>query len=201
MKKWSEEKAADVMAACVAGDDSGWEKLFHHCYPTAEQIASGAIFQFSKEHAEDVAQQTMIALCSAVQKRSVRNLSGFVRTVAHHKCVDLLRKNDPLRHTDGSAEGENNPEWIPDPSRISLAVAESDTFCILRQTLEEMKNPCLELLKCRYSKGASYKEIASAVSIPSTQVGVNIKRCLTKLKNLLNQQRPSFSKELSALVT
>ena len=200
VKNLSEAEQEQLLADCVAEKDAGWEALFRHFHPIAFWVASGPTFRLSKEQSEDVAQVTMVGLCTAIRKGTVRSLSGCVRAIAHNKCIDLLRKNDPLRHTVDSPGGENDLEWIPDLREVPLETAESDAFLVLRQTLETMGNPCLGLLMRRYYKGASYKETAAATSIPFAQVGVRIKRCLEKLKKMLEQERPAFSKELEALM-
>ncbi len=201
MKKLSEAEQEQIQADCVAGEEAGWEALFRHFHPIAFWVASGPTFRLSKEQSEDVAQVTMMGLCAAIRKGTVRSLSGCVRAIAHNKCVDLLRKNDPLRHVVDSPDGENDLGWIPDLSEVPLEIAESDAFRILRNTLEVMESPCDDLLTWRYYKGASYKEMASQTSIPFAQVGVRIKRCLKKLKKMMELERPALSNELEALMT
>jgi RNA polymerase sigma factor (sigma-70 family) len=199
VKKLSEEEQKQIVADCVADKNCGWEALMRHYRPFALWVASSK-FRLSKDQSEDIAQLTMVGVCKAIRNGKVRSLEAYVPAIARNKCIDLLRKNDPLRNISTSPDEENDAGLIPDWREIPLEIAESEAFCVLRHSLESMDSPCDKLLTVRYREEASYEEIAKQTSIPVTQVGTRIKRCLKTLRRILEQERPALMSELEALV-
>jgi len=195
MEKLSEVQSKEIMEACIAGKESGWRDLFRHFYPLARWIAS---VHLSADRADDIAQETMIALCAAVKAGKVRNLPGYVRTVAHNKCVNFLRKKEPLDYRINPAEQEDELDGIAAPVEIPLEMAEEDAMTALSRYLQEMEHPCSELLKKSYLERKSYDELSSALSIPAAQVGMRIRRCREKFRVFLEKNRPAFFAEVAA---
>jgi len=199
VKKLSEAQSNKILADCVAGDEDGWRKLFQYFHPVALWVAAGPRFCLSEEVSKDIAQRVMIDLCAAIQAGKVRNLSGYVRTAAYNKCVDLLRKKDPLNHRVPFNEDEDELENISYLKDIPSAYADSAAIEALNQCLSYMGNPCSDLLTQRYYGSKSYTEIALSLSLPAGQIGTNVARCLEKLKKLLEQTYPGFGDELAGL--
>lgn len=198
MKKLSEQQAQEILEDCIAGNESGWRTLFQHFYPIAQWVA-GSKFHLSTEQAKDIAQQTMIDLCSAITANKIRNISGYVRTASHNKCVDYLRKNDPLKPQ--SISSEDDLDQLSSHVEAPLSYAESEALSVLRQCLQDMKKPCSILLSERYYEEKSYKEVALTLSLPTAQIGVRITRCLEKLKLTLESSQPGLFTELAGLLT
>jgi RNA polymerase sigma factor (sigma-70 family) len=122
-----------------------------------------------------------------------------VRTAAHNKCVDFLRKKDPLMNRAPCETDEHEQDLIPDPKELPSAYADSAAVEALRQCLHTMGNPCYDLLIQRYYAGNSYKEIALTLSLPDGQIGPRIAHCLEKLKKFLEQTYPGLGSELAGL--
>ena len=198
--EWLEMEANRLLAACAEGEDGAWRELFRRFFPAARWIAAGPRFHMPDELAKDIAQQTMIDLCAAVMRRKVRNASGYVRAVAHNKCVDVLRRNEPLDNLSAPSTREHALDGNEIPPKIPLTRAEDDLFADLRDCLEDLGNPCSELLALRYFHGKSYKEVSSGASIPEAQVGMRLTRCLAKLRTHLEQRRPALREELAELL-
>jgi len=194
-------QADELLAACVDGDDDAWRELFRLLYPLAHWIASGPKFRMPDDLARDIAQETMIDLATAIRREKVRNLSGYVRAVAHNKCVDRIRGNSPLDNLAHPEAQKKALHSAPVPEEMPLHRAESDVIEALRMCLADIGEPCHELLTQRYLHEKSYKEVASYMSIPVAQIGVRVGRCLKRLQDALAERRPRLQQELRELLS
>jgi len=199
----TKEEANEILAACVANSASGWDSLFRRFRFLAYWVASDSDGRFHLPHdvAEDISQETMKATCAAIKCGQVRkNLTCYIRVIAHNKCADYIEKNDRLKPVLRDLRQEAAEKRKPGYTKIPLKYADNDFVAALNECLQNMGNPCATLLAQRYYEEKSYEDIAATASVPSAQVGVRLARCLGKIKKMLEIACPSFCTELAELL-
>ncbi len=189
---------SELRADCLNGIASSWRVLFRRYHTYARRIALAPPFEFPEQVAEDVAQDTMLALCERLDE--VRNLKGFVGTVAHNRCVDKVRKREEPTMSEvfgnDSRDGENGRAV---PAYLTEDPADQQALIQLQEMIAQMGQRCRTLLSLRFFDERQYREIAEERDVPVNQVGVYLSRCLSRLRDTLKEQKGLWE-ELAALL-
>jgi len=151
----------------------GFEALFQAEYASVVRVAARVLLEQSA--AEDVAQEVFLDF-HLRHPQGHQAAPGWLRLAAAHRALNRLR-GDRRRfqrelRTEGERASRENPE--------SVALA-AETRREVRQALGRIKGRHAALLVLRYS-GLSYSEVASALSIPVSQVGVRLRRAEAALR-------------------
>jgi len=191
----------DLLQRCAAEDRHAWEELYRRFFQIAVWVATGPRMGLSHEEGLDIAQETMIDLSKAIRDGKLRSsLLGYVKVVAHNKCVDLIRKHDPLRKKAEQREDGSDPLDSVASDPVTLG---SDTHLavnVLSQALAALQPPCDGLLRKRFYDNKKYRVIADEFDMPVNQIGVYLERCLTRLKHHLQQTHPKIWRDLRHLL-
>lgn len=175
---------------CLKGDDSAWRELYQNVFSRAKAIAQATPFRFDTSTAEDIAQDVVVELTRKLV--DVENISGFVGRVAHNKCVDYIRKKKETPFSSLVRENSDSTECAIDvagPDFLPETLDDNRALLVVRRKLMELGEPCRELIQGRFFDDLSYEEVANRVSLPASQVGVYLARCLGRLrKHLENTQ-------------
>jgi RNA polymerase sigma factor (sigma-70 family) len=133
-------------------------------------------FHLPKEDAEDLLQETLLALCR--QNQRVRRPEGFVFQVFHRACVRQTRRSgrDPSGRPACQGRTPVEPAYIPADAGIRIDV---------RRAFGSLASTCRRILSAYYVEGRSMKEAAGLAEIASSGAMKTIDRCLKKLKQCL----------------
>ena len=152
----------------------------------------------NKELAKDL---TIEALGKAFKKLHlyVPNyvFSTWLFTIAKNNCIDYLRKNklptisiDNLTLNDkGEKQSFDIPSEMPDPEKMMM---KKQRVQILRQIVEQLKPNYRILVKLRYFKEMSYKEIATELEVPLGTVKAQLHRSREQLFNIMSGKKGAF---------
>ncbi len=139
----------------------------------------------SQERAEDLAQETFLAVIRATSRYEPRSL---VRTYLYGIALKLLAEERRRRAKDPPAP-ENSPEPTTD--------AASDTTLRVRQSLERLEAIDREVLMLREYEQLSYGEIAQLLRVPVNTVRSRLFRARTALRDCLQPEERSSPKASS----
>ena len=140
------------------GDEDALEELVGHWYP---RIYAYALRTTGREQdAQDVTQETFLAVLRHLKTFVRRNFQSWLFTIAHHKCVDLFRLQGRL----ASAPEELDKLSEPDPSGQVLDRA------ALEQALDRLPPLQREAAVLHYFHGFTPKEIAAMTDNPLSTV-------------------------------
>jgi len=193
---------ADLVRKCRTGDEDAWRLLYSQHWERTRNLARSPKFHLSFADAQDIAQRVMIDLWRTIMDNKLRGrVGGYVAEVTHNKCVDLIRKKDPIRGAEWTEGGPEAPDpflTIPAPVPLPINTFEPTVLAELKAILAGIKDECRSLLSYRFSSGMAYRELAAACHIPEPQVGMRLKRCLSGLREIL-KKRPGLADELKGL--
>lgn len=138
--------------------------------------------------AEDIVEQAFIKADRYLERMSVDNLPAsykYLKKIVVSQCINYLRLNRPVyslelvMETDDEADsdgGKNDPlEILIREERIDLMI---EALC----ELPEQERDILELF---YLTGMKYREIGTFLGMPTSTVGVRLRRAKKHLKSIL----------------
>ena len=172
----------EAIARARAGDTEAWGQLFHDYAP--------AIFRFcrralpSKEDAEDATMEIFMKLRAKLnQYDPTRSFTAWMYKVAANHCWDMLRRRKS-RQDKETGDVEELPLEHPEPSQLEKLIEKSSNEEV-RKALERLGARARMALVMRYYSDMSYDEIADALGVRRSFVGVVLLRARHELRQAL----------------
>jgi RNA polymerase sigma-70 factor (ECF subfamily) len=190
---------SNLIARCRAGEADAWDALFDIYYPVAARFVFQLSADFNHEDTEEICQETFLAV--------VRNLASFqgkssfqtwLLRVAANKALDFRGKSRAEKRggsmvhlsLDGAQErGDIDPRsQCPGPDTV---LVNAETSRLIRQSLDQLDDPCREVIELRYYGELSYAEIAAALRLNPKTVSSRLSKCLDRLCIIAKKIFPS----------
>ncbi len=184
------------MESCIKGDASAWEQLYRANYPLVRRIVGWNRWGFSSGEVEDGIQEVFLEVIRSLPRfRGEAGLPTFISRLARNRCISNLRKRTAAKRGkeelgyvfDEPQEGQARALAIeegPGPEQTLLAGVESS---LLVNGLERLGQECQQIIRLRYFHQQSYNEICALLELPLGTVCSRLKRCLTRLRDLLEK--------------
>jgi RNA polymerase sigma-70 factor, ECF subfamily len=170
------------------GDRAALERFLASIRPVVVQycrarIGSGTL---GTQSAEDVAQDTLLAVCGAIERwQPDRRVMSFVYGIASNKVVDAYR----AARRDRSVPTETVPEEADSGHSPEQAAVLASQVTELHELLNQLSDHHREILVLRVAMGLSAVEAAEAVGSTPGAVRVAQHRALSRLRELLAKRR------------
>ena len=190
---------AELIERCRGGDADAWDALFDKYYPVAARFVFQLSADFNHEDTEEICQETFLAV--------VRNLASFqgkssfqtwLLRVAANKALDFRGKSRAEKRggsmvhfsLDGAHEqGKIDPRsQCPGPDTV---LVNAETSRLIRQSLDQLEDPCREIIELRYYGELSYGEIAAELRLNPKTVSSRLSKCLDRLCVIAKKIFPS----------
>ena len=166
-------------------------------------MAARFVFQlsayFNHEDTEEICQETFLAV--------VRNLASFqgkssfqtwLLRVAANKALDFRGKSRAEKRGGNvvqfSLDGARESGQIDPPSRCpgpDTVLVNAETSRLIRQSLDQLEDPCREIIELRYYGELSYGEIAAELRLNPKTVSSRLSKCLDRLCVIAKKIFPS----------
>jgi RNA polymerase sigma-70 factor, ECF subfamily len=175
----------DRLAGLASGGDrAALDLLLGHIRPSVVRYCRARIGNglLDSQSAEDVAQTTLLAVCSALERwRPEKRVMAFVYGIAGNKVADAFRaavrdKSTPSAVIPDEADADHGPEQ----SALHDSMAAE-----LRELLDELPEHHREILVLRVALGMSAVETAATVGSTPGAVRVTQHRALTRLREMV----------------
>jgi RNA polymerase sigma-70 factor (ECF subfamily) len=146
-------------------------------------------FTQSKEDMEDIVQVVFIKAFTHLKSfDTTQSFNAWIYRIAHNESVNLLKKrgNEKVAFIDFDT-------FFPHPFAKEEADKESmdkELKTILDTSLNKLSSKYREVLILYYYDELSYQEIANILHIPTSTVGVRIRRAKEQLKEHLDTVTP-----------
>jgi RNA polymerase sigma-70 factor (ECF subfamily) len=188
---------SELLARCRRGDPAAWDELFTEHYAAAARFIFTLGRDFTREDAEEICQESFLSV--------IRNLDSFhgdsqfqtwLFRIAANKARDFREKQQAAKRGGGRApislQAEDPetgltfdpPSSAPGPD-VSLLRAEN--VALVHRALEQVGEPCRELIELRYFGGQSYDEIGAELKLNSKTVSSRLSRCLDRLETVVRE--------------
>ena len=182
---------AELIERCRARDEEAWDVLFDKYYAIVARFVFQLSRDFSHEDTEEICQETFLSV--------VRNLGSFqgkssfqtwLLRIATNKAMDFRGKTRAAKrggsavhlslHSTGNDEegpvDPPSPNLGPDASLLNMEACQ-----LVRQSLDQLGEPCREIIELRYFGDLSYAEIAAELRLNPKTVSSRLSKCLDQM--------------------
>ena len=185
---------ADLLARCRRGEAGAWDELFDRHYAAAARFVFQLGHGFSREDAEEICQEVFLSV--------IRNLDSFhggsqfqtwLFRIAANKARDYRERRQAAKRGGGQtpvslqAEDPETGLTLDPPSTAptpDLALMNAEQVALVHQALEQLGEPCREIVELRYFGDLSYDEISRSLNLNPKTVSSRLSKCRTGWKRL-----------------
>jgi RNA polymerase sigma factor (sigma-70 family) len=180
MKEYTDEQ---LVQECLRGNQDAWTALIRRY----RNLIYGVIRSYRPpdSDAADIFQSVCVELFHDLPRlREVTALRRWLISVANRQC---LRWKSLQRRTIVEAELVD-PDSVPDELN-SERLAEIERAQILRQAMDTLPNRCREMIRLLFLQPVPipYDELANHLGLAVGSIGFIRRRCLDKLKSVLDK--------------
>jgi RNA polymerase sigma-70 factor (ECF subfamily) len=182
----------ELLARCRRGDAAAWDELFDRHYAAAGRFIFQLSHAFTPEDADEICQETFLAV--------IRNLASFhgqsqfqtwLFRIATNKARDFRERQLAAKRGGGrvplSLQAEDPagglafdpPDTAPAPD---VALLRAEQMAQVRAALDQLDEPCREILELRYFGDLSYEELSRALQLNPKTVSSRLSKCLDRLE-------------------
>ena len=192
----------ELLARCRRGEAAAWDELFDLHYAAAGRFILQLAPDFTPEDTEEICQEVFLAV--------IRNLDSFqgesrfqtwLFRIAANKARDHRERRGAAKRGGGRAplslqaeDPENGltldpPDPLAGPDEVLM---NAEQMKQLRAALDELGEPCREIIELRYFADLSYEEISGTLNLNAKTVSSRLSKCLDRLEEIA---RRTFSRE------
>jgi RNA polymerase sigma-70 factor, ECF subfamily len=185
---------AELLARCRRGDADAWDELFDLHYAAAGRFIFQLSPDFSHEDAGEICQEVFLSV--------IKNLNAFngesqfqtwVFRIATNKARDYREKRNAAKRGGGQAtvslDAENPqtgltsnlPSHAPGPDEFLMSAEQAG---LLQESLEQLGEPCREIVELRYFGDLSYEELSCTLKLNPKTVSSRLSKCLDRLEEI-----------------
>lgn len=182
---------AVLLQRCRAGDAQAWDQLFDRFYPVAFRFVFQLSGEFSREDSEEICQETFVAVVRGLSSFDGRSaFQTWLLRIASNKAFDFRSRqiaakrgggNRPISLDASPEEQGTSYEPISVSPAPDAAMLLSENAVLMRQCLDQIGDPCREIIELRYYGDLSYDEISSALALNVKTVSSRLSKCLDRL--------------------
>ncbi len=191
------EAEARLLARCRRGEQAAWDKLFETHYASAWRFIFQLGYNFTPEDVGEICQETFLAVV-----RHMRSFKGQCRfqswlfRIATNKARDYRerqhaakrgagKRHEPLGVEDADTGiALDPPSNAPGPDEILMSAEQA---AMIDRALDELGEPCRELVQLRYFGELSYEEIGRVLNLNVKTVSSRLSRCLERLEQIVRR--------------
>src|ERR1043166_5746619 len=197
---------ARLLARCRRGEAAAWDELFDLHYAAAGRFIFQLGHDLTREDAEEICQEVFLAV--------IKNLDSFngqsqfqtwLFRISANKARDYRDRRRAAKRGGGQAtlslqaEDPESGLTIDPPSPLPAPdenLINAEQLTLVRQALDQVGEPCREILELRYFGDLSYEELSRTLQLNPKTVSSRLSKCLDRLEGIA---RKIFSREKSGV--
>lgn len=195
---------AELLARCRRGEAEAWDELFDLHYAAAGRFIFQLASDFTREDAEEICQEVFLSV--------IRNLDSFhgdsqfqtwLFRIAANKARDYRERRQAAKRGGGQtplslqAEDPDSGLVLDPPSSLPAPddnLMNAERMALVREAVDELGEPCREIIELRYFGDLSYEELSRTLSLNPKTVSSRLSKCLDQLEEIA---RKTFLREKS----
>jgi RNA polymerase sigma-70 factor (ECF subfamily) len=185
---------AELLTRCRRGDAEAWEELFDRHYAAAGRFVFQLASDFSHEDVEEICQEVFLSV--------IKNLDSFqggsqfqtwLFRIAANKARDYRERQHAAKRGGGQsplslqAEDPETGLTIDPPSHApspDVDLLNSEKVELIRVALDQLEEPCREIIELRYFGDLSYEELSIELKLNPKTVSSRLSKCLDRLEDV-----------------
>jgi RNA polymerase sigma-70 factor, ECF subfamily len=196
----------ELLARCRRGEPDAWDDLFDRYYAAAGRFVFQLSADFTREDAEEICQETFLSVIKNLDSfQGESQFQTWLFRIAANKARDFLEKRLAAKRGGGQAtislqaeDGETGltldpPAGLPGPDELLLT---SEQMQLVRESLNQLAEPCREIIELRYFGDLSYDELGNTLQLNPKTVSSRLSKCLDRLeeaaRKIFSREKPDF---------
>jgi len=191
---------AGLLARCRKGEADAWDELFDHYHAATGRFVFQLAYNFTREDADEICQETFLAVIKSIGAFKGRSrLQTWIFQIAANKARDYRQKQNAARRGGGQApislQAETGEHGLPiDPPSHSptpdATLMNSERMELVTRALDQLGDPCREVIELKYFGDLSYEEIAETLEMNPKTVSSRLSKCLDQLETIVRNVFP-----------
>ncbi len=188
---------AELLARCRRGEAGAWDELFDRHYAAAGRFIFQLGHELSREDVEEICQEVFLSV--------IRNLGSFyggsqfqtwLFRIAANKARDYRERQRAAKRGGGQAPLSLQAE-DPESGRVvdppgsgpapDLALLNAEQAMLVHQALDQLDEPCREIIQLRYFGDLSYDELSRSLDLNPKTVSSRLSKCLDRLEGIMRK--------------
>jgi RNA polymerase sigma-70 factor (ECF subfamily) len=188
--QWMAEET-QLVQRCLQGDSQAWEELFTRHYDATSRFIFQLSHDLSREDVQEICQEVFLSVVRHLAEFNGRSqLQTWIFRIAVNKTRDFVDKRQTAKRGGGVAPVSLNepdaetgltldlPAHTPGPD---AALMGQEDAALVVEALQQLGDPCREIIELRYFADLSYEEISAALRLNPKTVSSRLSKCLDKL--------------------
>ena len=178
---------AQLAVALVGGDSDALSEVYDRFHRAVHAVAFRVTTD--RTHAEDVVQEVFVALWKRPEAYNPErgSLGTWLMSTAHHKAVDLVRREESLRRRRDlvavDVEQELREEHLAEP--VEEQANERWQAERVRRALAALPEAQRQAMVLAYFGGYTQREVAAVMGVPLGTVKTRMLAAMRKLRDVL----------------
>jgi len=188
---------ADLLARCRRGEAGAWDELFDWHYAAAGRFIFQLGHDFTREDAEEICQDAFLSVIKSLDSfHGESQFQTWLFRIAANKARDYRERQHAAKRGGGqipvSLQAED-PEGgrALDPAGTApgpdATLMNAEQAALVHQAVEQLEEPCREVIQLRYFGDLSYEEISRALKLNPKTVSSRLSKCLDRLEGIARQ--------------
>jgi RNA polymerase sigma-70 factor (ECF subfamily) len=198
-----ESEESELLARCRRGETRAWDELFDRHYAAAGRFVFQLAPDFTREDAEEICQEAFLSVIKNLDSfQGESRFQTWLFRIAANKARDFREKRGATKRGGGqtvislSAENPENgltpdpPDGLPAPDEWLI---NTEQMHLVRESLNQLGEPCREIVELRYFGDLSYEELSGALQLNPKTVSSRLSKCLDRLEEVARrifQEKP-----------
>ena len=193
---------AELLARCRRGDADAWDELFDLHYAAAGRFVFQLASDFTVEDAEEICQEVFLSVIKNLDSfHAESQFQTWLFRIAANKARDFREKRNAVKRGSGhtpislQAEDPDTGLTLDPPANLPLPdenLMNAEQMALVRAALDQLGEPCREIVELRYFGDLSYEELSGALKLNPKTVSSRLSKCLDRLEQIA---RKIFSRE------
>jgi RNA polymerase sigma factor (sigma-70 family) len=175
----------ELVAACLAGEQTGWSELVRRYRPLVFSIARDSLRKYGADDPASLGEDVANEVFTELMVNDGKALSRFREPFSLRAWLGVITRRKASRMLKGARRaplGLEEPGYIPADNRtIASDVAEVEQLHSVRDHLMALSPRDRLALQLFYESGRSYKEVAEVLELPVNRIGTLLARARKRL--------------------
>ena len=191
-----------LLSRCRAGDARAWDELFDAHYAATARFVFQLGSDFTRDDVEEICQEAFLSVVKHLDSfQGGSRFQTWLFRIAANKARDYREHRRAAKRGGGqqpvSLQAEDPrtglvldpPSAAPGPDAVLIG---TEKAALVGEALDQLGEPCREVIELRYFADLSYEEIAASLQLNVKTVSSRLSKCLGRLETIA---RAIFARE------
>ncbi len=190
----SSRSEAELIAGCRQGDPEAWDELFDRHYAATGRFIFQLGHQFTREDADEICQEVFLSVIKNIGLfQGHSQFQTWLFRIAVNKARDYRQRQQAAKRGGGQTTVSLQAERPDDAPALDPAssapgpdseLMTAERAALLHQALEQLGEPCREIIELRYFGDLSYEELSRELDLNPKTVSSRLSKCLDRLESI-----------------